>query len=221
MILITGASRGIGKFLFDKLKDDNVVFGTCHTTPIEGHEYTSVNIAELDSVSAWINQINPSKITLLNCAGVNYNAFAHKSDPLEWTKVIATNLVGTFNTISAVLPIMRNEGYGRIINFSSVVAQRGVVGTSAYSASKSALWGLTKTIAVENASKGITINNLNLGYFDIGMIDQVPDEMKERISQQIPVKRLGDPVNIYNAVDFLMKSDYITGTNIDINGGLF
>jgi acetoacetyl-CoA reductase/3-oxoacyl-[acyl-carrier protein] reductase len=116
---------------------------------------------------------------------------------------------------------MREQGYGRIINFSSVVAQKGIPGTSAYAASKAALWGLTKSIAVENASKGITINNLNLGYFDIGMIKDVPDEMLSIIKKSIPQQKLGEPENILKAVEFLINADYMTGSSIDLNGGLF
>jgi NAD(P)-dependent dehydrogenase (short-subunit alcohol dehydrogenase family) len=97
-----------------------------------------------------------------------------------------------------------------------------VPGTSAYAASKSALWGMTKAIAVENASKGITINNLNLGYFNIGMIEQVSQDVQDSIKKQIPVNNeFGNSMNIYNAINFLFNSPYITGTSIDINGGLY
>jgi acetoacetyl-CoA reductase/3-oxoacyl-[acyl-carrier protein] reductase len=123
---------------------------------------------------------------------------------------------------SIFLNKMREQNFGRIINISSIVAQKGVPGTSAYAASKSALWGMTKAIAVENASKGITINNLNLGYFDIGMIEQVSQDVQDSIKKQIPVNNeFGNSMNIYNAIKFLFNSPYITGTSIDINGGLY
>jgi acetoacetyl-CoA reductase/3-oxoacyl-[acyl-carrier protein] reductase len=115
---------------------------------------------------------------------------------------------------------MREQQYGRIINMSSVVAQTGIPGTSAYAASKSGLWGMTKALSVENATKGITINTLNLGYYEIGMIDEVSQEMQNIIKDKIPQKKFGDPSNILNAAKFLINSPYITGTNIDINGGL-
>jgi acetoacetyl-CoA reductase/3-oxoacyl-[acyl-carrier protein] reductase len=116
---------------------------------------------------------------------------------------------------------MRAENFGRIINLSSVVAQTFVPGTSAYAASKSGLWGLTKSVASENAQKGITINNLNLGYFEIGMIQEVPKEYLDQIKSKIPSGELGHPYNIKETIKLLMKSDYINGTSIDINGGLF
>jgi NAD(P)-dependent dehydrogenase (short-subunit alcohol dehydrogenase family) len=116
---------------------------------------------------------------------------------------------------------MRENGYGRIINFASIVPQKGIPGTSSYAASKAGLWGLTKSIAAENAKKGITVNTLNLGYFNIGMITEVPEDILKGIVQNIPVQKLGDPEDIYNAVKFIISADYLTGTSIDINGGLF
>lgn len=227
MIIITGASRGIGKYLFEKFQESNeTVFGTYNSTYAETDKmefFTKVDISNYSDVSKWIEKIKSkiTKLTLINCAGNNYNSFAHKADIDNWTQVINVNLISTFNIIRAFLPIMREEGYGRIINFSSIVAQMGIPGTSAYAASKAGLWGLTKSIAVENAAKGITINNLNLGYFDIGMIKEVPEQFQAIIKEKIPAGNFGNPKNIFNAVKFLIETDYINGTSIDINGGLF
>ncbi|MFH0896405.1 MAG: SDR family oxidoreductase [Bacteroidota bacterium] len=223
MKIITGASRGIGKFLFEKFQaEGEVVYGTYQTTmPDEKNSQliSKVDISNYDEVVSWIKSLpKEGKIELINCAATNYNAFAHKADPVKWKKTIEVNLIGTFNVISAILPEMRNDNYGRIINFSSVVAKMGVAGTSAYASSKAALWGLSKSIAVENASKGITINSLNLGYFNIGMISDVPVEIQEKIKEKIPGNAFGNPINIYNAVNFIVSSDYINGENIDING---
>lgn len=226
-ILITGASKGIGKFLLQKYIEKGVdVAGTYNSSTPDSslaNYMSKVDVAKEEQVRTWVeeNSRDESEIVLVNCAGRNYNAFAHKSDLDSWRKVIDVNLIGTFNAIKNVLPIMRANNYGRIINFSSIVAQKGIPGTSAYSASKSALWGMTKSIAIENATKGITINNLNLGYFDIGMITDVPEEYLKIIKRQIPKQELGDPMNIYKAVEFLIESDYTTGTSIDINAGLY
>lgn len=225
MILITGASRGIGEYLFDKLTSSGeIVFGTYNKTQpdeCKSKMFSSVQIEDLASVQNWINSIKKkSELVLINCAGINYNCFSHKVQMDEWRKVINVNLIGTFNVIHTILPFMRNEGFGRIINLSSVVAQSGVIGTSAYATSKSGLNGLIKTVAKENASKGIMINNINLGYFDIGMINEVPEAHRNLIKKEIPTGKLGDPVNILYAVQFLIKTDYITGSSIDINGGL-
>lgn len=226
-ILITGASRGIGLFLMREMKAaGHEVQGIYNATePDETLKafISKVDLTDENQVAAWAASVlKPSdQVVLINCAGINYNTFAHKANIEKWSQVIDVNLVGPFRVINAVLPFMRESGFGRIINFSSVVAQKGIPGTSAYAASKAALWGMTKSIAVENASKGVTINNLNLGYFDIGMIKDVPEEMLSVIKKSIPQKKQGDPQNIMDAVNFLIHADYITGSSIDLNGGLF
>ena len=145
----------------------------------------------------------------------------HKSDAQHWQDVIDSNLLGVQHLLRHLLPLMRSSRFGRIILLSSVVPQVGVPGTSAYSASKAALWGLSRAVAIENATLGITINTINLGYFDIGMIKDVPPEKLDKIVQSVPVGKLGDPLNILRAVEFLISADYITGSQIDLNGGLY
>jgi acetoacetyl-CoA reductase/3-oxoacyl-[acyl-carrier protein] reductase len=227
MIIITGASKGIGEFLFRKLQNSGErVLGTyCTTQPKEELQdfFSKVDITSSENILSWIEEIkdNLSNITLINCAGSNYNSFAHKSNVDEWVKVIDVNLIGTYKVIREILPIMREEGYGRIINFSSVVGQTGIPGTSAYAASKTGLWGLTRAIAVENAKKGITINNLNLGYFDIGMISEVSSQFRDVIKSKIPSGKFGNPENIYKVVQLLREADDINGTSVDINSGLY
>jgi len=226
-ILITGASKGIGFFLMEKfLKEGHDVYGTyCTTLPNDKYSkyFSQVDVSMFEQVCDWVNSIVnvEDEIVVVNCAGSNYNALAHKSDYSKWKKVIEVNLLGSFGLINAVLPFMRKKGFGRIINFSSIVAQKGISGTSAYAASKSALWGLTKSVAIENAKKGITINNLNLGYFNIGMISDVPEDILNVITKTIPSQKLGEPENIFNAINFLIHNEYLNGTSLDINGGLF
>lgn len=226
MIIITGASRGIGLFLRSKLLDEgNKVFGIYNSTvpTCIDDDLFKIDITDIIQIENFLNKIRSDlkELILINCAGINYNSYAHKADVQKWVDVIKVNLIGTFNMIHSILPIMREQNFGRIINFSSIVAQIGVPGTSAYASSKAALWGLTKAISIENASKGITINNLNLGYFQIGMIEQIPIREREGILQRIPVKNFGDPFDILNAVKYLINCSYITGTSLDINGGLF
>ena len=226
MIIITGASRGIGEFLLKNfISNGNNVIGTfLNTKPnnIYKSNYYKLDIANIDNVKLFFDKIKNkiNNIVLINCAGTNYNSFAHKSDLKLWKNVIDVNLMGTFNVISEVLPIMRKQNYGRIINFSSIVAQTGIPGTSAYAASKAGLWGLTKSIAVENANKGITINTLNLGYFNIGMITQVPKKFQELTKQKIPTKEFGDPKNIFSTINYIINNDYLNGASIDINGAI-
>jgi NAD(P)-dependent dehydrogenase (short-subunit alcohol dehydrogenase family) len=227
MIIITGASRNIGKYLFERYLDKENVFGTFYSTSLESLSFKDrlfqVDISDINSVIQFYHQIEShlSDITLINCAGISYNSYAHKSDPLEWKKVIDTNLTGTFYMISALLPKMREQNFGRIINFSSVVAQKGTPGISAYAASKSGLWGMSKSICAENGSKNITINNINLGYVNLGMgIENVPMSYQEIIKEQIPSKSFCEPEEIYNTIEYLRNNSYINGSSIDLNGGL-
>jgi len=227
MIIVTGASRGVGAYLFKKYESiGEKVFGTYNLTKpkitSENGIYHQVNVVNYSEVENWINGIGDIKdVTLINCAGVSYNAFTHKSDVEKWKNVIDVNLIGTYNVIRSVLAPMRENNFGRIINFASVAAQKGTPGISAYSASKSALWGLSKSIAVENASKGITINNINLGYSELGMIEEVPEKYKEIIKSQIPNGEFCKKEDIFKCVEFVRNNEYLNGTSIDLNGGIF
>ena len=227
MIIITGSSRGIGQYLFEKFwETGTTVYGTYNRTlPDSDKEkyLMKVDISSYSDVKNWIASIIGSieHSTLINCAGINYTSVAHKAEIEKWSDVINVNLIGTFNVIREVLPIMREEGYGRIINFSSVVAQTMVPGASAYAASKAGLWGLIRSIAIENARKGITINNLNLGYYNLGMINEVPRKFQASLKEKIPTGAFGDPENIFKTIKLLIDNDYINGTSIDLNGGLY
>jgi acetoacetyl-CoA reductase/3-oxoacyl-[acyl-carrier protein] reductase len=222
--IITGASMGIGKYLLEKyLSLGEDVRGTFFSNPPEFFKgyYTFVDVTKYDEVSYWIDSILPlGKIELINCAAINYNSFAHKSIPSQWEMVIYVNLIGTFNVIRAVLPYMRKNNYGRIINFSSIVDRLGLTGTSAYAASKAGLAGLVRVLATENASMGITVNNLNLGYFDIGMGRNILPPFRDEIERRIPTHKFGESENIYKAVNFIIDNSYINGASLDVNGGL-
>lgn len=228
MIIITGASRGIGRYLFEQFSNEGFdVIGTYNTSSAEItkdiDKYFKVDVSDYNSVKSFIDRIKYkcNEIVLLNCAGISYNAFAHKADVEKWSKVIDVNLKGTFNIIHELLPIMREHNYGRIINFSSVVTSLPTPGTSAYTASKAAILGLTKTLAVENASKGITVNAIKLGYVNIGMgINDVPKEYYDKVINQIPAGRFCDPKEIYNTINYIINAEYLNGSAIDLNGGL-
>jgi len=224
MVIITGAASGIGNYLYNHFEKLDLVIGTYHLSDNNNKKLQQLNIKNNNEVEQWVSQLKfeqMNKIVLINCAGVNYNSFAHKADLSEWHNVIETNLIGTFNVIRFILPHMRKQGFGRVINFGSVVTQRFVPGTSAYTASKMALRGLTKTLAIENASKGITINDINLGYSNIGMgITQITETQKNELKAQIPSGRFCEPDEIVSTVEFLIANDYVNGSAIDLNGAL-
>lgn len=135
MIVITGASRGIGKFLFESfLAENKPAIGTyLNSTPDNFlSHYYKLNVVDLTQVEEFVTKHSEilKEITLINCAGITYNAFMHKGDPEKWKQVVETNLFGTYNMIRALLPIMRAQKFGRIINFSSVVAVKPTPGVS-------------------------------------------------------------------------------------------
>jgi NAD(P)-dependent dehydrogenase (short-subunit alcohol dehydrogenase family) len=159
---------------------------------------------------------------LINNAGISRNGMSWKLDFEAWEDSIAINLTAPYYLSKRIIPMMRAQEYGRIINISSIVGQNGFIGTSAYAASKSGLFGLTKTLSKELAVFGITVNSLALGYFDEGMIRDVPEDLKQEIINQIPMKKLGNSTVIHRAIDFILdeKSTYFTGQILNLNGGL-
>lgn len=227
MILITGASGSIGGYLIEKYAGMNEnILGIwfrhepakklakfCRKADVRNYTEVELIISE--------RAAEMTDITLLNCAGISDNSFTHKSDPEKWKNVIEVNLIGAYNFIRALLPIMRSQNFGRIINFSSVVARRPTQGVSAYAASKAALWGLAKSISSENGSLNITCNNINLGYAGLGMgINDVTDTLKDLISSQIPSGKFCSPEDIFSTVEYIRKTPYLNGASIDLNGGL-
>ena len=221
-IIIIGASRGIGKCLYEMFKEHHHdVIGTYCTNNNGNTDLLHLDSTDIKEVNKFAEVNRVDHIVLINCAGISYNAFAHKSNLEKWRKVVEVNLIGTFNVIHSFLPYMRENKWGRIINFSSVVTKMPTPGVSAYAASKSALIGLTKTLSVENAMFGITVNSINLGYTNAGMgINDVPERYREIITNQIPEKRFCEPIEIFNTVEYIIKTEYLSGSIIDLNGGL-
>ncbi len=228
MIIITGASKNIGRYLFTRFKEKGEqVIGTYNTSTHGLDEdlefYYKVDVSDYKSVKFWIESIQHKldNIILINCAAISYNAYAHKADVEKWQEVINTNLLGTFYVIHELLPYMRLQNYGRIINMASVVAQLPTPGVSAYAASKSALWGLSKSLAIENGLKGITVNSINLGYVNLGMgINEVPLVYQEKMKAMIPSGRFCNPEEIFSSVKFFIENTYANGDVINLNGGM-
>lgn len=222
MIIVAGASGGIGDFLYNKYRclNENIV-GTCFSNH-EDESLYPLDIKDYAQIQIFVKKfVEEDRITLINCSAINYNVFLHKSDPEKWYEVINTNLLGNYNIVRAFLPIMREKHYGRIINFSSIVAQLPTCGVSAYATSKAALWGLAKSVAAENASMGITINNINLGYANIGMgVNDVPEDMRKNLLERLPAKEFCKPEDIFTTVEYIRNTPYVNGSALDINGAM-
>ena len=160
---------------------------------------------------------------LVNNAGITADKTMRKMSPEEWDRVIRVNLSGAFYLSRAILQHMLDRGYGRIINISSVVGSAGGFGQANYAAAKSGMFGLTMSLALETASKGITVNAVTPGYITTDMTAAVPAAAMDKIVTRIPVGRLGDPNEVARVVEFLAdpESGYITGGVYPVNGGLY
>jgi NAD(P)-dependent dehydrogenase (short-subunit alcohol dehydrogenase family) len=226
MIIMTGACGGLGSYLVECLGRDFEIIGTFHTRkPTATNRavgFHQVDVSDAGSVERFVGAVAEKlqRIVLINLAGISLDGMGHKLSEAKWDLVLNTNLKGTFLMCRAILPFMREQGWGRIINVSSVVGQMGVPGSVAYSASKSGILGLTRTLAAEVVMKNVTVNALALGYFDVGMINVLTPELQDQIKARIPMKRFGDPRNVEQAIRFLIECDYVTGSVINMNGGL-
>ncbi len=160
---------------------------------------------------------------LVNNAGITADSSLKKMTPLQWQQVIDANLTGVFNMTRNVLPIMLDQCYGRIISISSINGRKGQFGQCNYAATKAALYGFSKSLALEVANKGITVNTVSPGYTKTPMLDSLKEDILNGIIANIPVGRLGKPEEIAAGVAFLASDEasFITGTNLDINGGQY
>ncbi len=189
------------------------------------HIAVTGDVSREEDVQAIVKEIieHYGKIDILvNNAGISINHVAWDFPKEDWEKVIGVNLNGVFFCIKAVLPYMREKRYGRIINMSSVVGITGARGTAAYAATKAAVIGLSKSVAREVATRGITVNCVAPGYIDAGLMAVMPQEYLQReVMPSIPMGKLGDASDIARAVVYLASDDakYITGEVLRVDGG--
>jgi NAD(P)-dependent dehydrogenase (short-subunit alcohol dehydrogenase family) len=159
---------------------------------------------------------------LVNNAGITADHTVRKMGAEEWDRVVRINLNGAFYLSRAVLDPMIEHTYGRIVNISSVIGETGKIGQANYSAAKSGLFGLTKTLARETARRGITVNCVAPGFIATEMVSAMPEDALAKVVAQIPIGRLGAPEEVARVVAFLVDpaAAYITGSIVDVNGGL-
>jgi len=159
---------------------------------------------------------------LVNNAGINSDKTFTKMDHASWRKVLGTNLDGVFNCTKVFVDQMLKQGYGRVVNMTSVIGQIGNFGQANYAASKAGVAAFTKSLAKELAGKGVTVNAVAPGFIETEMVTSIPDKVKERLLAQIPLHRFGTAEEVARAVVYIVSSDgdYITGAELSINGGL-
>jgi len=238
--LVTGGSRGIGKAIVLALAESGATVAFDYRERRDAAEAVlaeveerggraaifQADVSDVDAVNAMVEAVRekfgPVSI-LVNNAGINRDKSFSKLTHEQWDEVLSMNLSGAFNVTKAVMPDMLEQKWGRIVNVSSIVGQRGNFGQANYAAAKAGLIGFTKTVALETARKGVTANAIAPGFIDTDMMASVPEDVLAKICATIPVARMGKPEEIAPIVVFLASDQaaYITGQVIAANGGLY
>lgn len=237
--LITGATRGIGKQIAITLSKQNYDIVINYRTQNDELENIikeiELNNAKCLAVKGDISNFEDcenivkqiidkfGKIdVLVNNAGITKDMLLMRMKKEDFESVINVNLIGTFNVTKNVIPYMMKAHFGRIINISSVVGVIGNAGQTNYAASKAGIIGFTKSLAKEVASRNILVNAIAPGFIETDMTNILKDEIKESITNQIPLKKMGSPEDVANVVKFLVSDDsaYVTGQVINVDGGM-
>ncbi|WP_340147557.1 3-oxoacyl-ACP reductase FabG [Buchnera aphidicola] len=233
--IITGANSGIGKSILKKFIKKNIyVIGISRTKQgkIKINKIVKnngkgivLNVTNMFLIKKIFKEIYKKfkKIDILiNNAGIISDSLLLNMKKKNWIKVINTNLNSIFYTSKIAIKYMLKNRYGRIVNIGSIIGNIGNTGQTNYSASKSALSGFTKSLALEVAKKNITVNIVSPGFIKTKIIKKINNKIKKKILKKIPLGKLGIPKNIANSVFFLCKksSNYITGHNLHVNGGM-
>lgn len=236
---VTGSAQGIGKSVAVALakeganivvSDINLELATQTAKEIEALGVKALalktNVADEDDVEKSVAEI--SKVfgridILVNNAGITKDGLLIRMKKEDWAAVLAVNLTGVFNCTKAVSTLMMKQRYGKIVSIASIVGQMGNAGQANYAASKGGVIAFTKTVAKELASRNVTANAIAPGFIQTAMTDKLSDDVKKKMTEQIPLGKLGTPEDIAKAVLFLVgpDADYITGQVLAVNGGMY
>ena len=236
--LVTGASRGIGRAIALALAQSGMkVIGTATTEAgaqsisealqaFPGCRGIALDVNDAAGTDAAIETIVKAEgglHVLVNNAGITRDQLAMRMKDADWDSVLDTNLKAVFRLSRAVMRPMMKQRYGRIVNITSVVGASGNAGQANYAAAKAGVAGMTRALARELGSRGVTVNCVAPGFIATDMTEVLPEAQKAALLQQIPLGRLGQPQEIADAVCFLAspQAGYITGTELHVNGGMF
>jgi len=237
--LVTGASRGIGRAIALELAREGAKVAINYQSSDEKAKEVADEIAKSGGtcILAKANLADPKEARamvqrvaeefghldiLVNNAGITRDKMLQKMTDEDWKEVIGTNLNAVFYCTSAAIPVMTAQGYGRIVNVTSMNGQVGAVGQANYSASKGGITAFTRTAALELAKSGITVNAVSPGYTETDMFAKVPADLQAKIKAKIPLARFAQAEEIAKAVTYLVADgDYVTGQQINVNGGAF
>ena len=237
--LVTGSSRGIGAAIAAELARCGAHVVVNYATGKDPAERVAAGIvamggsasveqadvAKEKEVQALVERVleaHPTIDVLVNNAGILRDRTFKKMSIEAWHQVIDTNLSSVMNCCFHTVPLMLEKGWGRIVNISSFVGQMGNFGQANYSAAKAGILGFTKTLAIELARNNITVNAVCPGFVETEMWESVPDNIKEKILDRIPMHRVAKADEIARGVSFLVcESDYMTGQSLNINGGIY
>ena len=236
---VTGGMGGIGTAICQRLAKDGfkVIAGCGPNSPrkdrwigeqkVLGYDFIASegNVSDWDSTVAAFDKVKAEVgrvDVLVNNAGITKDSVFRKMTPEQWKAVIDTNLNSLFNVTKQVVDGMADNGWGRIINISSVNGQKGQFGQSNYSTAKAGLHGFTMALSQELASKGVTVNTVSPGYIGTDMVNAIRPDVLEKIVATVPVKRLGKPAEIASIIAWMASEDggYTTGADFAVNGGL-
>ena len=236
--LVTGATRGIGRAVAESFAaESGIVIGTgttdsgaaqitefLKTTGASG-EGMRLDVNDVDSIAELQTKIQEkygAVSVLVNNAGISRNNLVMRIKDAEWEEIIETNLNSVYRMCKTFMRGMMRQRYGRIVNISSVVGHIGNVGQAHYSASKSAILGFSKSLAMEIATRNVTVNMVVPGFINTDMTSVLDERVRENLLSNIPMGRMGQPEEVANAVVFLAssQSSYITGSTIFVDGGM-
>ncbi len=233
--LVTGGTRGIGKAISARLKADGFKVAANYAGNAEAAEATAkelgISVFKWDvgdeaqcaeGIAKVVAELGPVDV-LVNNAGITRDGQFHKMSSEKWREVIRVDLDSLFYMTRPVIEGMRDRGFGRVINISSINGQKGQFGQVNYSAAKAGMIGFTKALAQESAAKGVTVNVVAPGYIDTDMVAAVPEDALKKIIATIPVGRLGKAEEIAAMVAFLAseQASFITGATMTVNGAQY